>query len=91
MQVTKIHKDYPDLLFYPEGIIKNKHGKTIGRKSSSKESSTGYVYIQKDKINLAVHRLMYEAFHNVILKKDEHINHINRIRTDNKISNLEIF
>lgn len=44
--------------------------------------STGY--------NSAIHRLMYEAVHNIKLTSMQHINHINRIKTDNKIENLEV-
>jgi hypothetical protein len=82
MNVIKIHKDYPNLTFYPnQGIVK-RNDEEIGYISKS----TGYKIIQRK----AMHRLMYEAFFNVTLTKEQFVNHINRNRTDNKISNLDV-
>lgn len=36
------------------------------------------------------HRYIFEKFYNVKLKKEEQINHINNIRDDNRIDNLEV-
>jgi len=65
-------------------------GKRSNKYVGCVSSSTGYVYISTKTKHIAAHRLSYEAFHNVTLTKDQHINHINRIKHDNRISNLEV-
>ena len=44
----------------------------------------------KNKVkNYLIHRFVYECFYGVI-ESDKHINHINFIRTDNRLKNLEV-
>lgn len=86
MQAIK-HTEHLDWIIYPEigKVVDEKTNKTLG----SVSSSTGYVYITSGK-HTAVHRLIYEAVHDVKLTKEEQINHINWIKTDNRITNLEV-
>jgi hypothetical protein len=39
---------------------------------------------------VSIHRFLYENFHNVKLKRNQQINHIDLNRSNNSISNLEI-
>jgi hypothetical protein len=79
--------DYGDYILYPyEGKVWTKKQKRFLKGTNVH----GYVYIQVSNTRKAVHRMMYEAFHAVTLTKNQHINHINRQRDDNRISNLEI-
>lgn len=50
----------------------------------------GYIQFTFNGKDLKLHRYLYEQFHNVKLIPEEHINHINFIKYDNRISNLEI-
>lgn len=78
---------YENFEIYPSsGKVFNEKGKELGTISKS----TGYVSFRKNQTFYIVHRLIYEAFHNVKLTPDQHINHINRIRHDNRIENLEL-
>ncbi|MEK6881049.1 MAG: HNH endonuclease [Nanoarchaeota archaeon] len=59
--------------------------------------SKGYIYIKKPEhpycnINgyIQEHRLIIEQYLCRYLNKDEHIHHINGIKTDNRIENLQI-
>jgi hypothetical protein len=78
------HPEHANWIIYSElGIILNCNTKIpIGTLSKS----TGYIYIN----HIAIHRVIYEAFHNIKLRTEQHINHINRIKTDNRIENLEM-
>lgn len=58
-----------------------------------KLTNTGYlmfsIYLEKNKIKCCLcHRFVYECFYGLI-EKNNQINHINSIRTDNRIKNLE--
>lgn len=78
--------EHGDYIVYPyEGKVANKKTKRI---VGSISKSTGYVYVGNP--HLAVHRLVYEAFHNVKLTTEQHINHINHVKHDNRIENLEV-
>ena len=56
--------------------------------------NTGYliftIYLEKNKSKCySFHRFIFECFYGLI-EKDKQINHINSIRTDNRIKNLEV-
>ena len=53
-------------------------------------NSTGYLLFQLKGKTVYNHRYLYEQYHNIKLKPDEHINHINHNTQDNRISNLEV-
>jgi hypothetical protein len=79
--------DIGDYIVHPyEGKIWSKK-QTRFLKGSNKHS---YIYFRVGNDNYAFHRLIYEAFHGVKLTPEQHINHINRIRHDNRIDNLEL-
>lgn len=69
-----------------QGIVYNKNGKPMG----SVSKSTGYVYLTVEWKHYAAHRFIYEAAYGVQLTRDQHINHINHVKTDNRIVNLEV-
>lgn len=70
---------------YPEtGVIIGIKGHPIG-----KVSGGGYIRIQRNKIGWQAHRLVWEAVHGPI-PDGLQINHINGIKSDNRISNLEV-
>jgi hypothetical protein len=70
-----------------EGKIKSKE---TGRYIGSTYASTGYAYVSKGMSRIAVHRIIYQAFHNVTLTPEQQINHINHQKDDNRITNLEV-
>lgn len=85
------HIKYPDWTIFPiTGIILGKKGIKIGSLSSG---YTGAVYEGK---KIRFHRAIFEAAYNVELVKSEDskltefINHIDHIKSNNKITNLEI-
>jgi len=79
--------EHSGFLVYPKlGIIKNAKGKLV----CSKNKTSGYINFSKDNKTYGVHRFIYEAVHNIQLESKQHINHINRIKDDNRIDNLEI-
>ena len=50
----------------------------------------GYLRFTLNRKTVFVHRYLYEKYHNVKLRPDEEINHINHNRSDNRIDNLEV-
>ena len=54
------------------------------------KKSNGYIRIRFDYKHLYLHRFLYEQYHNIKLKPEEFIDHINGIRDDNRICNLRI-
>lgn len=50
----------------------------------------GYLHFHLEGKKYLNHRYIYEMTTGIPLKADEHINHINNIRNDNRIENLEI-
>jgi hypothetical protein len=52
-------------------------------------NGSGYIQIQTGSAHPAAHRLVWESVHGPIPPKME-INHINGVKTDNRIANLEL-
>ncbi len=50
----------------------------------------GYLRFGLNRKKYLCHRYLYEQYHGIKLKPEEHINHLNHVRTDNRIDNLEI-
>ena len=50
----------------------------------------GYLYIGVGGKRIPGHRLLFEQFHNIQLQPGQFIDHINNIRSDNRVSNLRI-
>lgn len=75
------------MIINPEdGYVMNRNNKILGYISKS----TGYVAFTFNNTRYTAHRVIYEAFHNVKLQPHQQINHINRIKNDNRITNLEV-
>lgn len=72
---------------YEGKLFRVKSKKEVINKPST---TTGYVYIQRDGQKMGVHRIIYKAFHGIELTPDQQVNHINLVRHDNRIQNLEL-
>jgi hypothetical protein len=59
-------------------------------KITGNKHQNGYIIIGINNKLYCLHRVLYEKYHNIKLKPDEHIDHINGIRDDNRICNLRI-
>ena len=77
-------KGHPNYIIYPDGRIFSKKGKGRFLKFSS---CRGYYHCHIDKINVKPHRLVAEHY---IPNPDNkpQVDHINRIRNDNRVENL---
>jgi hypothetical protein len=87
MEIWKEVKVYPDYKISNLGQVKNKHGKVL-----VSINNHGYATLKLFKGNkpkrFSIHRLVAEAFipnH----ENKETVNHINSIRNDNRVENLE--
>ena len=52
--------------------------------------TNGYHQIKIDGKIFLIHRLLYAKYHNIIIPDNLVIDHINRIKTDNRIENLRL-
>lgn len=89
---------YRNLPFENRYII-TKEGHIISTKRNKKlkafpDGRRGYLKVRlyygsnKDKVTVSVHRLMMENFHPISDSEKKEVDHINKIITDNRISNL---
>jgi len=79
----KIEIDFDKGIIYR--LFKNNVKKEVGFRNED-----GYMSFTLNGKNVSNHRFIYEQFHNIKLKSEEHINHKNHIRNDNRITNLEV-
>lgn len=75
------YTDSGDLIWLHQGTRTDLIGKIAGNKSST----DGYVYIKFMQKRLSAHRFIFYIHHGYLPKE---IDHINRVRHDNKIGNL---
>ena len=63
------------------------------RNKGGKLSKEGYisVYDREDRKYKPQHRVIYETHYGIKLKPHQNIHHINGVRTDNRIENLELW
>lgn len=67
-----------------------RNGKSIvGSLAGNLDKSSGYYRIMINGNFYYNHRILYQIYNNVILEPDQQIDHINRIRTDNRKENLK--
>ena len=91
-----------DKKFYTHPIYEkyaaNKYGEVmnvrIKKPMLGNINNSGYlrfcISVSKDKVkNYLKHRFVYECFYGII-ESDKHINHMNFIKTDNSLKNLEV-
>ena len=77
---------FPGFYFNKAGVVKLKSGIiTIGV-----AHRFGYRTFTIDSKTYLLHRLIYEAFNNVILTKEQQIDHINTDPLDNRLENLRL-
>lgn len=60
----------------------------IGSLAGCLNKSTGYYVVMINGKTYMNHRILYQLYHNIILGPDDVIDHVNRIRTDNRKENL---
>lgn len=78
-------KNHPKYLIYPDGRVWSKKGK--GRFMKFCDNGKGYLSTVIDKIAVKPHRLVAEHYIPNPENKPQ-VDHINRIRNDNRIDNL---
>lgn len=71
--------------YYKDGYLYSKSN----HKKYGTTRSDGYVVFQHNKIKYYAHRVVW-ALHNGIIPDDKQIDHINRVKTDNRIENLRL-
>jgi len=75
--------------YFDLGYIYWQYSNGFTEKIGSK-AANGYLIFGLNGKNVLVHRYLYEQYYNVVLKPDQYIDHINRVKTDNKIDNLRV-
>ena len=94
MKCATIPDDFKEIKNIPNVYV-NKNGKVIGKKGKivSGRNIHGYLYfhnIENNKSkNYPIHRMVLETFNPVKNMEYLHVNHINGIKTDNRLENLE--
>ncbi len=76
--------DYENGILYRRVLSLNTYNR-VGSKDKY-----GYLTFKLNGKMVKVHRYLYERYHYVKLNQNQEINHINHVRTDNRIENLEI-
>ncbi len=76
--------DYENGILYRRVLSLNTY-KRVGSKNKD-----GYLIFGLNGKTVMVHRYLYERYHNVKLRPNQEINHINHVKTDNRIINLEV-
>lgn len=82
----------------PSGIIQTKAQRGNGHRTCRRGDwinlgnlrNDGYLFISYHRTRLAIHRIIWAAFGNAPLAADLYINHLNGIKSDNRIENLEL-
>ncbi len=84
MKKQEILCDYENGILHRRVLFLNTY-KQVGTKDKD-----GYLTFSLNGKKVLVHRYIHEQYHNVKLRPDQHINHINHVKTDNRIINLEV-
>jgi hypothetical protein len=78
-------QELSDLFYYDNGFL---YWKKNNKKAGTKRKE-GYIVIQLNKTQYYAHRLIWTLL-NGDIPNDRHIDHINRVKDDNNISNLRL-
>jgi len=78
-------QELSDLFYYDNGLL---YWKKNNKKAGTKRKE-GYIVIQLNKTQYYAHRLIWTLL-NGDIPNDRHIDHINRVKDDNNISNLRL-
>lgn len=80
-------KEVKELFDYVDGklISKNEKSKRFGQDAGALRKKTGYVYVYAKRKTYSAHRIVFLWHHGYF---PEYVDHINRIKHDNRIENL---
>lgn len=94
-QINRLIAMIPDKMPHPKNnnYFGHKNGdmysEYTNKMAGSNPTKTGYIRNQFGDKKILRHRLIYECFHNVTLKPEDQIDHINSEKNDNTIWNLQ--
>lgn len=87
MEIPEITIEDDTHIVYPErGLIFNKNSKRF----TGIKRKNGYVEFNLNGRPFLNHRFIYEKYYGVKLTQEQQINHINMVKDDNRIDNLEV-
>lgn len=94
LEICKEHFNYDDEgnLYWKKLFSENcRNGKAVvGQIAGCFHKTSGYHIVRLGGKRCQVHRILYQLYNNITLNSEQHIDHINTNRTDNRKENLRI-